>query len=90
MGKPTRFEGSTASGWESPALCAYAVVPNDAQEFETWCRGLYVGGAGDIRLVTWEDFEVTFVGVLGGTILPIAVKKIFATGTTATNIVGLY
>jgi len=53
-------------------------------------RGLYVGGAGDVAVTMAEDGNnVTFVGVLAGSILPVQVTKVLSTGTTATNIVAL-
>lgn len=62
---------------------------------------LYIGGAGNVSVLL-EDFPDTdtateaargaqiFSNVPAGTILPIRVKKVFATGTTATNIKCLY
>lgn len=52
-------------------------------------RSLYIGGAGNIRVTTVNGHDVTFVGVLAGTILPVSVKRVWSTNTTATSIVGL-
>ena len=52
-------------------------------------RSLYVGGAGNVRVTTVNGQDVTFVGVQAGTILPISVKRVWSTSTTATSIVGL-
>lgn len=52
-------------------------------------RALYVGGAGDIAVVMKNGDEVTFSGVAAGTLLPIRVTKVKATGTTATLILRL-
>ncbi len=51
---------------------------------------IYVGGAGNLKVLTEGDDEVTFAGVIKGTILPVQVKKVFATGTTATNLLVTY
>jgi hypothetical protein len=68
-----------------------AVTPSDATEFATMTRGLYVGGAGAVAVLGWEDSAaVTFAAVPAGTILPVRVKKVMSTNTTATNIVALY
>jgi len=49
---------------------------------------LYVGTSGNIKVVTAGGDEVTFVGVSG--FFPVQVVRVFATGTTATNIVALW
>lgn len=50
---------------------------------------LYVGGAGDVKVVTENGDTVTFKAVPVGTQLEIRVKQVLATGTTATYIVGM-
>ena len=75
---------------ESPAANAFAIVPNNTSDLAYATRAIYVGGDGNITLVTIEDETVTFVGVKAGSILPISVKRVNATLTTATNLVGLY
>jgi hypothetical protein len=72
-----------------PAPVAKAVTPNDTTTIGG-CRGLYVGGAGNLTL----DFadgttNVLFSGVPAGTVLPIAPLRVKA-ATTATGIVALY
>lgn len=51
---------------------------------------LYVGGAGNLRVLTEGGDDVTFNGVLAGSYLPIQVYRVFATNTTATNIVAIW
>lgn len=74
-----------------PATEAEAVTPDDST-IQYW-RSLYVadGGAGkDVTVVPIAGSDpVTFADVPIGTILPIAVKKVMATGTTSTDIVGM-
>ena len=48
--------------------------------------GLYVGGAGAIKIDTLENTGVT-VQAIAGSVLPWAVRKVYQTGTTATGIV---
>lgn len=73
-----------------PALHAAGVTPADGADMTISSRGLYVGGAGDLK-VTMEGGEtVTFPGVVAGTLLPIRVRRVFATGTTATSILSLF
>lgn len=51
--------------------------------------GLYIGSAGAVAVVMADGTQVTFAAVPAGTILPIAVREVLATGTTASGIVGL-
>lgn len=71
----------------APACSAQAVVPDDGMETEY--RGLYVGGTGNVRVRMVSNEEVTFTAVPTGLVLPVRVKAVLATGTTATAIVGL-
>ncbi len=78
-------------GPESPARAAAAVTPNDDTDLAGGCRGLYVGTGGDLALILAEDSAaVTFKNAISGTVLPLCVKRVKATGTTATDIVALY
>jgi len=56
----------------------------------SWACVLYIGGAGDIRVLTEGGDDVTFFGVLAGSFLPVNVVRVFVTGTTATNIIALW
>jgi hypothetical protein len=47
---------------------------------------LYVGGAGNVSVVTIGGDIITFIGVAAGTTLPIQVMRLRATSTTATQI----
>lgn len=67
---------------------AAAVTPSDT--LETFAAALYVGGAGNVVVVTEGGDTVTFTGVPAGTILPIRVKQVRSTSTTATSIVRLF
>ena len=48
---------------------------------------IYVGGAGNLTVVTEAGTTVTFSGVPAGTVLPIRTQKVLA-ATTATLLVG--
>ncbi len=51
---------------------------------------LFAGGAGDIELITVDDDTVLFKGIVAGQFLPVQVKRVKATNTTATDIVALW
>jgi len=48
---------------------------------------LYIGSDGDVKVETSGGSVVTYVGLKGGTFLPIQVYKVFSTGTTSTNLI---
>lgn len=56
----------------------------------SWPCVLYIGTGGNIRVMTAGGDDVLFSNVLGGTFLPIQVTRVFATNTTASNIVALW
>jgi hypothetical protein len=78
-----------AGGAQNPARHATAISPHNSNELSYITRALYVGGAGDVKVTMQGGEEVTFVGVLAGTLLPIKVRKVFSTGTSATDLIGL-
>jgi len=51
---------------------------------------LYVGGAGNLRVLTSSGSDITFTGVLAGSFIPVQVKRVFATSNTATSILALW
>ena len=87
MSDPFQFN---ATGLDSPALRIFAVTPSDSVDFSRSCRALYIGGDGDVSLVTPAGDTATFVGLTAGSILPVRTARVNATATTATNIVGLW
>jgi hypothetical protein len=66
-----------------------SVTPSDATEL-VGVRALYVGGAGDINVLAYDDSSPVVLNVPAGTILPIFAKKVYSTSTTATLIVAMY
>lgn len=71
------------------AHSAVAVTPSDSTVLPT-TRALYIGTAGNVAVVMADDQNsVTFVAVMAGSILPVQVTKVLATGTTASNIVAM-
>ena len=51
---------------------------------------LYIGGAGNVKVQTAGGDKALFLNVAEGFVLPVNVIQVFATDTTATNIVALW
>jgi len=51
---------------------------------------VYVGSTGNVRVLTAQGDDVTFNNVPAGAVLPVQVIRVYATSTTATNLVGIY
>ncbi len=51
--------------------------------------GLYIGGAGNVQLITVDGTPATFNGLAAGVILPVATLRVMSSSTTATGILGL-
>lgn len=76
----------TATG---PGGESFAITPSDSVNFTTNARSLYVGVTGDVSILTNGGATVLFKAVQAGSILPQIAKRVNATGTTASFIVGL-
>lgn len=85
----TRYTGR-ADAINAPAQRGFAIAPSDGADLVAETRGLWVGASGDIVLVLASGDEVTIAGAVGGTVLPLRVRRVKASGTTATQLVGLY
>jgi hypothetical protein len=78
------------TSYVDPAKQGIAITPSDSADFSFgFTRGIYVGGAGNIS-VEMANGTVMFYTVNAGSVLPLRVKRVNATGTTASNLVGLY
>ena len=73
-----------------PAESAFEITPNDNADLAHVTRGLYVGVIGDVSVITANGDTVTFVAVAAGIVHPLQIRKVFASGTDATDIVGVY
>lgn len=72
----------------APARKAFAITPSDTEDVTTVPRSIYIGGEGDVAVIMGDDSaSVVFRGASG--LLPLMVKRVLATGTTATYIVGV-
>jgi hypothetical protein len=68
-----------------------SVTPSDAVDLPGGLTGaLWVGGAGDVAAVQQNNVVGVLTAVPAGSWLPLTVRRINATGTTATNIRAFY
>lgn len=78
------------SGLSSPAAHAFSVAGSDTVDLARSTRAIYVGVAGDVKVTTISGETVTFANAPTGMVLPVRAIRVFATGTTATALIGLY
>lgn len=68
---------------------ATAITPSDTDNLPT-PSVVYVGGAGTVKVTTAQGDDVTFVGVNSGSVIPVQVLRVWATGLTASSLVRVY
>jgi hypothetical protein len=73
-----------------PAEHAFAITPDDDEDLPSVTRGLYVGVSGHIKMTMAGGEVVTRKNVAAGMTHPWSVKRIWSTGTTATDMIGDY
>jgi hypothetical protein len=71
------------------ALHLHPVTPNDNTDLPVWASALYVGVGGTLRVDTVGGQTDVPVVAPDGIILPFGVRRVRATGTTASSILAL-
>ncbi len=82
--------GQEVGAMVSRAADGAAVTPSDSVPLAFVTLYLFVGGAGNVTVITAAGNTLTITGVTAGTLIPLRVSQVKATGTTATSIVALY
>lgn len=77
-------------GLTAPPENATAIQPADGTPLSHASRAIYVGGAGTLRVEMLNGEAVSLIGVAAGSLLPIRVRKVFQTGTTASGLVAFW
>ena len=72
-----------------PFFGAAAVTLHDTNELANYTRGVWVGGAGNLKVTMIDGTVVTFSGIPAGTFLPIQAKILWSAGSTATLVLAL-
>lgn len=65
---------------------AFAITPSDTDRF--LAAGIYVGTTGNVKVTGEDEEDVTFNNVPAGAVLSIRATRVYATGTTASDLVG--
>jgi hypothetical protein len=74
----------------TPARDAAVIAPSDSVDLTVVPRAIYVGVTGALAAVMAGGQTVTLQNVAAGSLLPIRVARINATGTTASGLVALW
>lgn len=76
---------SHSPGLSSPCTFGEAITPNDGADLANVSKEIFFGGAGTVK-VTWLNGQEKTLTVVAGDLRAWRVKRIWATGTTATGI----
>lgn len=86
---PTNPHQYLAEGLSSPYDNAAAITPNDSTDLGTVTRSIYVGQQGTLKVTMLGGGDVTF-NCGPHEFLEIRVVRVWSTGTSANDIVGLW
>ena len=67
---------------------AFAITPHNSTKFLLRVRAFYVGVGGDITVLTGAGNVVQLKDVPQGSVIPLEIVRVNATGTTASSLVG--
>ena len=81
---------SVGTDWVKPALNAASATKSDTANLAHPSRGIYVGTAGDVHVLTTGGDEVTFKNLAAGMVHPISVLRVYNTDTHAVDIVMIW
>lgn len=74
----------------SPPEAAAALAPDDTARLPHVTRALYVGTGGDVVVEVLSGAVVRLANVQPGSVLPLRIVRVLASGTTAGDLVGLW
>lgn len=80
---------SISDATDYPAKSVVAVSPSDANDLAFVCKALLCTVAGNVSIIAQEDTAPVTIPLTVGQLLPVRVKRVRATGTTAT-VLALY
>lgn len=83
-----KFQGYT-EGLNSPPSNILTLTPNDGTDLPAVIRCINAATSGSVRVTTINGDTGT-VYIAAGVTFPIRANRVWATGTTASGLVGLY
>lgn len=84
------YPGIPAQSIDAAAQHYAPLAPSDTVDLPFVTRGVWIGVSGAVVAVGNNGVAVTFAGAVAGSVLPIRVKRVNATGTAAGSLVALY
>ncbi|ADO41577.1 spike base protein, RCAP_Rcc01079 family [Ketogulonicigenium vulgare] len=87
---PNDYFQSMSGGLESPAAQAVAITTSNTADLSVFPRALYATTAGTVRVTMMEGGAIVTLPILVGVPLPVRVRRVWTTGTTASGIVGVW
>ncbi len=81
----TRHTGK-AVALTNPITGCYAITPSDTVDLQEVPISIYVGGAGSLKVTMYDDSVVTYPAIAAGR-HNLRVKRVWATGTSATGLI---
>jgi hypothetical protein len=87
------YSPHTVLNGNDPYITSMAVTPSDTEDLpRSPCRGLLVTAVGNLAIIPLNNADaatIALLAVAANTFIPIAARRVLATGTTAT-VVALY
>ena len=80
---------SHAPGLTAPLDEGFEVTPDDAVDLPEVTRAVFLGQGGDLAVQFPSGNEVVFRNIKSGVLYPLRLSRILATGTTASDLLGL-
>jgi hypothetical protein len=74
----------------SPGSHHAAITPSDTVNMTNHCRGIYVGVAGNIAILSVNDELETYIAASAGSVIPIQAKRVNLTDTTASSLIAMW
>ena len=69
---------------------AFDITPSDETEWVNAAVTVFVGGSGDVVVEPWDGGNTLTFNLDAGSLVPVSVRRVLETGTTATDLKGIY
>lgn len=81
---------SFAGSLTAPASSGFDITPADGTDLPVLTRAVMIGSAGDLAVTFADGSEVVLPSLAPGVVYALRLARVRATGTTATDIKGLF